>query len=275
MRCIRPEPWDGVDVMTEPCERCKRNDRTCTIPRPRPLGRKPGAVGRYRGVDKALRLMHSELRKARESSGVAQSIDGLSIIPESERDFLELLPLQTATSTYVAGANHMPVEENSRVVLPQHPPSFSTFSGDAPPEDAPQPLNNGASPQTISNPLGLLADASEAAQVLEVRSASPTTSPSAPDSSNYHASPAAGAGSDGLARCLLRRPGYVSLGLKLSNESLEHGLDTLFTAERQEYRYSHYFKPPASDPARDTGPDVDPIDLGLISMDTAYYLFPM
>lgn len=274
MRCIRPGPWDDVVGVTEPCERCKRNERTCIIPPPRPLGRKPGAVGRYRGVEKALRLMHSELRKARESSGGAQSIDGFSILPNSEGDSLELLPLQNTTPTYNVGSSHMPVEEISQAVLPA---SISTFSAVAPLEDAaaPQTSNDEASPETISNPLGLLADASGAAQVLDLHSVSTTTSPSAPDSSNHHTSPTAGAGSHGLARSLLRRPGYVSLGLKLSNESLEHGLDALFATERQEYRYSHYFKPSDSHPIRDTGPDVDPIDLGLISIDTAYYLFPM
>jgi hypothetical protein len=238
------------------------------------LGRKPGAVGRYRGVEKALRLVHSELRKARETSGGAQNIDGFSILPNSDGDSLELLPLPNTTSTYNSGSNNIPVEEVSQDVLPD---SNSTFSGVVPMEDAaaPQTSNDEASPETISNPLGLLADASGAAQSLDLHSVASTTSPSAPDLSFHQTSPTAGAGSHGLARSLLRRPGYVSLGLKLSNESLEHGLDTLFATEKQEYRYSDYFKPSDSHTTRDTGPDVDPVDLGLICMDTAYYLFPM
>lgn len=277
MRCIRSESWDGVDVETEGCERCKRNGRTCTIPRPRPKGRTPGALGRYRGVEKALRMMHSELRKVRESSGGARSTEGFSNLPSNERELLELLPLQSATPTYPVGLSPMPTEEISHAVLNSPVSIFPTAV--APLDDAdPQPSNDEASPQStrsISNPLGLLADASEAVQLLNIHSESTTTSLSAPDSSSYHASPTVAAGSRGLARYLLRRPGYVSLGLKLSNESLEYGLDALLVPERQEYRYSHYFKPPGSNKTRDTGPDVDPVDLGLISMDTAEYLFQM
>jgi hypothetical protein len=207
-------------------------------------------------------MMHSELRKAPGSLEGAQRISGCSVLPNNGGDFLELLPLKTSTSTYNAGSSHVHGDRVPEAVLA-----------------ALQPSNNQASPQiggeAISNPLGLLADASGAAQALELQSVSTTTSPSSPESSNYSASPAAGAESRGLARYLLRRPGYVSLGLKLSNDSLEQGLDALLAAGRREYRYSHYFKPAKSDPKRDTGPDLDPIDLGLVSMDTANYLFPM
>lgn len=275
MRCIRPESRDGESGVAEPCERCKRNDRTCTIPRPRPLGRKPGAVGRYRGVEKALRLMHSELGKARRSLGGAQSFEGFSILPNGQGDSLELVPLQSTTPTHGSGSGHMPELDISEPALP--PASVPTLSNSAPlstqlsnhqDQGSLQQQDNG----TITNPLGLLADVSGAAQALELQSVSTKTSPSVQETSNYST---AVPGPRGLASYLLCRPGYVSLGLKLSKETLEHGLDALFTTERQEYQHSHYFRPAESNPTRDTGPDVDPIDLGLISMDTAYYLFPM
>lgn len=290
MRCIRPESRDGDNGVPEPCERCRRHDGICTIPRPRPLGRRPGAVGRYRGVEKALRLMHSEVGKARQLSGGGQSFEGFSIIPNSQGDFLELVPLQSAGLTYSAGPSrisegespsydagqsHMPEEEISEPVLP--PTSIPLISNINPLSEAAagQPPKQVVSPQqqgheSISNPLGLLADVSGAAQALELQST--PTPPSVQDSSNYAT---ARSGSRGLARSLLHRPGYVSLGLKLSKETLEQGLDALFTAERMEYPHSHYFRAAEPNMTRDTGPDVDPVDLGLISMDTANYLFPM
>jgi hypothetical protein len=278
MRCVRPEVRDSPTGVTEPCERCKRNDRTCTIPSPRPLGRKPGAVGRYRGLEKALHLMRSELRKAQELSGDTQSIEEFSIISNSEGDFLDdLPPFQNATQTDDFGSRHIQGKDMTDAVLPA---PISMYSSVGPVKKAAPQQSHDQAPlqkdhETISNPLGLLVDASGAAQPLDRPYLSATTQLSGPDSSNCHTSPASATVSNGLARYLLCRPGYVSLGLKLSSESLENGLDTLLTAERPQYRYSHYFKPPDSNLTRDTGPDVDPIDLGLISMDTAYYLFPM
>ena len=95
------------------------------------------------------------------------------------------------------------------------------------------------------------------------------------DSVHSHQSSSYSSGS-WLARRLLSRPGYVSLGLQTSRASLEQGLEAVFTAATEsEYRHLNYFKPPGSGPSRDVGPDLDPVDLGLVTMEEAYYLFPM
>jgi hypothetical protein len=131
--------------------------------------------------------------------------------------------------------------------------------------------------ETISNPLGLLADASGTAQALDRQSQASTTSPlSAPEPSpRQQASPSALSEPHGLARYLLRRPGYVSLGLNMGSDCLEQGLDALFAPRGESHQYFNYFKSTDESPTLDTGPDVDPVDLGLISMDDAYYLFSM
>jgi hypothetical protein len=131
------------------------------------------------------------------------------------------------------------------------------------------------SQEPISNPLALLADASDAAQALEPLSSPARTSPASNDAPSttqlMHGLTADG----GFGRRLLRQPGYVSLGLQLDRESLEQGLDALLAPRENESRYSNYFKSPARMPLRDIGPDLDPVDLGLVTMKEAYYLFPM
>lgn len=125
--------------------------------------------------------------------------------------------------------------------------------------------------EPISNPLALLADASDAARALERHSLSADHTP---NSMGRLSAQGDNVNSQSLGR-LLRRPGYVSLGLQLSRESMEHALDALLTPLPSVDRYSNYFKRPVQDSLRDVGPDVDPVELGLITMEEAYYLFPM
>ena len=125
--------------------------------------------------------------------------------------------------------------------------------------------------EPISNPLALLADASDAAQALELNSISANPSPG----TNEPSSAAHLSSSQSIGRQLLHRPGYVSLGLTLNRDTLEAGIDTLVGPSEHPYRYSNYFKSSPQVPLRDVGPDVDPVDLGLVTMDEACYLFPV
>lgn len=115
-----------------------------------------------------------------------------------------------------------------------------------------------ANREPVSNPLALLADASDAA----------------PPSSLFEPGQGESSPGPGIGWHLLQQPGYISLGLQLSRDSLESGLDALFGPSRQPYRLQ-YFRPPDTSPPRDVGPDLDPVELALISMEEAYTLFPM
>ncbi|KAH8898632.1 hypothetical protein GQ53DRAFT_741939 [Thozetella sp. PMI_491] len=77
-----------------------------------------------------------------------------------------------------------------------------------------------------------------------------------------------------LACALLRRPGYVSLGLNLRRDILEEGLDSLFTHASQSRNIPTLFaSSSSSSQARDLGPNLDPVNLGLVSMDEVCRLF--
>ncbi|KAJ5919291.1 hypothetical protein N7466_010234 [Penicillium verhagenii] len=126
--------------------------------------------------------------------------------------------------------------------------------------------------EPISNPLALLADASDAARALEPHSISADNTPHSMGETSGQGDNLVGTGSLGR---LLRRPGYVSLGLQLSRDSMENALDALLTPTHNVDRYSNYFKRPVQESLRDIGPDVDPVDLGLVTMEEAHYLFPI
>lgn len=72
---------------------------------------------------------------------------------------------------------------------------------------------------------------------------------------------------------LLHRPESVSPGLQLDREVLQQGIDALFTLVDTGNRYLNYFKSLSRMFVRDVGPDVDPVDLGLVTMEEAYCLF--
>lgn len=123
--------------------------------------------------------------------------------------------------------------------------------------------------EPMSNPLALLAFASGAAQASEVRPMSVDTLPS-PTSRRQQTSEHGK--SEGHR--LLHRPGYVSLGLQLDRASLVQGLDNLLACPGTGHQSLDYFKR-TNDRQRDVGPDLDPVELGLVTMDDANYLFPM
>ncbi|KAH8650657.1 hypothetical protein BGZ60DRAFT_498478 [Tricladium varicosporioides] len=130
---------------------------------------------------------------------------------------------------------------------------------------------------TMSNPLGLVAAASGAAQALERESmASKAPSRSVIDFSTSQKTGDGATRPGGLGSLLLRRPGYISLGLTLNLDILENGLDHLFApGDNRIYANLDYFKAPGTPLKLDTGPDLDPVDLGLISMNEARALFPI
>jgi hypothetical protein len=286
MRCIRP-----TDQGTgEPCERCRRNKRACTIPEARPLGRRHGATGRYHGLEKAYRRMQAELKKAQmrgEMQGVSaagattveaaieetlQDLPGLpDMVDVSEIPAVQDIPDFTETTEFdVSDVTDVPAITDVPGI-PNVPPN--TRDSREPgiiadlPTDLVSPVHADPEPdpEPMSNPLALLADASsDAAQALVEATGDVNVNANANVHSNI-----------GVGRRLLRRPGYVSLGLRLSRDTLEQGLDALFAPMPAARSHANYFKRPQCAPLRDVGPDVDPVDLGLVMMDEAATLFPL
>lgn len=76
-----------------------------------------------------------------------------------------------------------------------------------------------------------------------------------------------------LARTLIRRPGAVSLGLTLDRRSLEEGIESLFQFKNPVAQTENFFTERKTARERDVGPDLDPIDLGLVSAEETRYLF--
>ncbi|RAK85945.1 hypothetical protein BO79DRAFT_200061 [Aspergillus costaricaensis CBS 115574] len=107
--------------------------------------------------------------------------------------------------------------------------------------------------EPVSNPLALLADASSAAQPLTPSLDLPCTTSGGP--------------------VLLQHSVYASLGLQLSRHTLEEGLSAIYDTTLPILSQSNYFRPPDADPSRDVGPDLDPIELGLLSLEDAQNLF--
>ncbi|KAJ5703342.1 hypothetical protein N7493_011731 [Penicillium malachiteum] len=268
MRCIRTKIDTPRGRIPAPCERCARTNRTCMIPEPRPLGRKKGARGRYQGFDKAVRKLRSELRKAKME-------------PEAER-LEEMVHIPSESSEPSRPNGSISGEQAADTIPSSHIYTYHASDLDNTSilegisrQNLPRASVNRASlyhpnSEPISNPLALLADASDAARALQPHTKSTNTigdhngEPSARDEIN----------TGGLGR-LLRRPGYVSLGLQLSRDSLESALDTLLIPTQNTDRYSNYFKRPTQGLLLDVGPHVDPIELGLITVDEAHHLFPI
>ncbi|CAK7200135.1 hypothetical protein SEUCBS139899_002825 [Sporothrix eucalyptigena] len=286
MRCIRPADQGAG----EPCERCRRNKRACTIPEARPLGRRHGATGRYHGLEKAYRRMQAELKKAQMRGGmqdvsvagtttveaaIEETLQGLPSLPDmvdaSEIPAIQDIPDFTETIEFdVPDAKDLPAITDVPGV-PNVPPNTRDSREPGIMADLPIDLVSPVQadpepdPEPMSNPLALLADASsDAAQALVETTGDVNVS----TNDNVHSN-------IGVGRRLLRRPGYVSLGLRLSRDTLEQGLDALFAPMPTARSHANYFKRPQCAPLRDVGPDVDPVDLGLVTMDEAATLFPL
>lgn len=277
MRCSRSGTGNGANDNDSSCDRCKRHNRPCKVPTPCRAGRKPGSRGRYQGVEKAVRKIQAELRKSKASSG--EPAQDLLDLTNGGEDFLELILSNTNAS------NQSQTTETSHC-LPQASPVTSPTSSAVLYRPAPQvalhPIaqsqNESRSPhqgsESVTNPLGLVADACDEAQTFnQLESATPSSLPRNSEPLDPLTSRIGEVDSSNRASLLLSRPGYVSLGLKLDRPILEQALGTLLNRELPICQYSGYFKTSEASKDRDTGPDLDPIDLGLLSMDEAQYLF--
>ncbi|CAG8406724.1 unnamed protein product [Penicillium salamii] len=268
MRCIRTSDY-GEESSTEPCQRCRSTNRICKIPEPKRLGRRPGALGRYHGIEKAYRKIQSELKKTKSPRSDTDSDQG-AIFEVGDEPILDSLlssqPVEAVEPTQTPFEQE-PEGSCTHVSSPEAPgPQQIELLADVIPQSSHEP---------VSNPLALLADASDVLQSLEPNTISNTTL-STSEQAPYvtHTSASLGNGL-GFNRELLHRPGYVSLGLKLSRDKLQAGIDALIHSPENPCFYSNYFATPQLLPLRDVGPEFDPVDLGLVTMDEACYLFPV
>jgi hypothetical protein len=218
--------------------------------------------------------MQAELKKARVSTDKASEI--ASVSPRRhETEMVNLLmsnmrelPAETRTSGHQKPPSPRPSTVNSNrptASEPNQSPNVITSPF------APEIITSHVNLEPVSNPLALMAEAAGAAQALETQASPTNLSPA----SNFESVPGELSPGEGIGRYLLHRPGYVSLGLHLDRKVLESGIDALFAPTMDSDRYSNYFQSPDVNPPRDTGPDLDPVDLGLVSMEEAYALFPM
>ena len=74
---------------------------------------------------------------------------------------------------------------------------------------------------------------------------------------------------------LLQHSVYASLGLQLGRDTFEEGLGAIYDPTPPIHSHSNYFRPPDANSPRDVGPDLDPIELGLLSLENAHSLFSM
>lgn len=217
--------------------------------------------------------MQSELKKAKTShTGENDEMD--NFVP-SEEPILDLLFSNHPTETTHSAQTLLQLGSEGSCA-PCYSSTVPIVQDDEPLANLVSPVfRSGELPQShrepISNPLALLADASDAAQALELHSIFTGPSPG----TNEPSSAAHSSASQSIGCQLLHRPGYVSLGLKLGRDTLEAGIDTLVGSSEHPYRYPNYFKSSPQVTLRDVGPDVDPVDLGLVTMDEAGYLFPV
>ncbi|RAQ40893.1 hypothetical protein AFGD_007170 [Aspergillus flavus] len=253
MRCARPSrPEDS----SEPCDRCRRNGRTCSIPPSQPLGRRPGAVGRYQGLEKACRQMKEHLKRGRASGNSSQDVNN---IQNAEKEVFDLLLSKMQSNE---GQSHRPT--NGKAANVQAASSNPVVTESTTIKQAGITSHVGHDP--VSNPLALLVAASGAIQSESVSNTPISTVESTDEGPTPYLTSIGN---------LIERSTYVSLGLQLSSESLQSGLDALFAAPTSNPKCTDYFRPPDDGPPRDVSPDLDPVELGLISMEEAYHLFPI
>ncbi|KAL3482953.1 hypothetical protein BJX62DRAFT_231319 [Aspergillus germanicus] len=268
--CEALQGHENHDSPSEPCDRCKRTSRSCEIPKSRPLGRRRGALGRYRELEKAYRKLQAEARKANVSHGLGEISDPVPL---------------TVDEGLQVGVEHFLTDQSS----PSGHPGLSPTGGDRADRESTflglelrtvetviqaddrEDVQGQVDPaqEPMSNPLALLAYASDAAQASET---SPT-SVNALTSPEPRRGPGCKKGESEGHR-LLHRPGYVSLGLQLDRASLVQGLDTLLDSIDAGHQGLDYFKR-TKVRQWDIGPDLDPVELGLVTMEDAHYLFPM
>ncbi|EED15888.1 hypothetical protein TSTA_010060 [Talaromyces stipitatus ATCC 10500] len=226
--------------------------------------------------------MKSELRKAKVSADGAHRIQEITKQAEAEGeteilnmilgDIVDLSELRFAdhhTNTMGTRDNHEAQTESVGGDAPTVGPQLESFPSQPIHILRPQPQQDqDIDREPINNPLALLADASGAAQKLCRKGMTSTLSPAS------HADSSTSNGTISSSGSALAR--YISLVLRLNRASLEQGLEALFTdPSESDYRRLDYFKPPNTETPRDVGSDIGPVDLGLVTMDEACYLFPM
>ncbi|GLI75631.1 hypothetical protein PoHVEF18_003893 [Penicillium ochrochloron] len=227
--------------------------------------------------------MQAELKKARLSTDKPSEIASVSPA-QDETEIIDLM-MSNMHQNDQSQVDWEPSAEN-RPSGHQNPlsPSSSMLNTNRPPASepahspnvttspfAPETITSHVNLEPVSNPLALMAEAAGAAQALETQAGPTNLSPA----SNHESVSGELSACEGMGRYLLHRPGYVSLGLHLDRKVLESGIDALFASPTESDRYSNYFRSPDTNPPRDTGPDLDPVDLGLVSMEETYALFPI
>jgi hypothetical protein len=221
--------------------------------------------------------MQSELKKSNVPHAT-ENVDQIDHLDPGEQTISELLLPSHPPETAVPGQSS-PVIGDGNSYVPCFCPGYSTVPGEETRIDLVSTFRSGNIHQTnqepISNPLALLADASDAAQALEMYPTSQNNLPELSHESSATTSPTTQVNDTSLGRQLLLQPGYVSLGLKLDREALARGLDAILAPSVVEPRYSNYFNSLPRAPLRDVGPDIDPVDLGLVTMEEACHLFPL
>lgn len=268
MKCTRAEPQGGMVILRDPCERCKNTNRTCKIPEPRPLGRRRGALGRYRGFEKAYRKLQSEAKKAKSLHGVDDIYEAFHLPAVEEPALESLLPYESASHSRFSSTTDDKVTGTRYFGALVRLPGETVTRVDHEEESQ-------SNQEPMSNPLALLAYVSDAAQISETSPVSTVTLPTLNSQASMRKPQACRETGESEGFRLLHRPGYVSLGLQLSRASLVQGLDTLLAPVDCEYQSLDYFKWRTRAYQRDVGPDLDPVDLGLVTMEEANYLFPM
>ena len=275
MRCVRTQP-----AAAGPCDRCTHNGRSCFIPRPQKLGRKRGSAGRYQGVDRALRNLRLALKKgegqtATEKSKTFEAVsellndETLTVSHGSSKD----TPSQTSFMTVSSGNISDWTTDASRIA---HPPYALENHGIQRAQDVPVSSRDPSNQRNIkSNPLWLIADASREAlaaaashrqsQTLPCRASSHLSEDAQPSSGNCL----------NMSRYLLNTLTCVPLGLKLDSQVLEEGLEAALTTPRRQSATLEYFKYRDVNRFPDTGPDLDPIEQGLVTIQEAQELFSM
>lgn len=265
MKCTRTAPQEHENSLSEACDRCKRTNRPCKVPESRPLGRRRGALGRYRGLEKAYRKLQAEAKKANLSHGLEEVYDSVALPTDENLAFDSFLTNESDPPRFSATS-----EARAAPGTPFLGPEVRT-PGTVIQADHREDVEVQVEPtqEPMSNPLALLAFASDAAQATETSPASVNalTSPASRRQSDRQRGETEG-------HRLLHRPGYVSLGLQLDRASLVEGLDTLLDSADAGYQALDYFKRTGVR-QRDVGPDLDPVELGLVTMEDAHHLFPM
>ena len=260
MKCTRKNAIQETTSTNQPCDRCQRVNRVCKIPEPRPRGRRRGARGRYQGFEKAARKLRSEMRKA----NIKSDVENIQALVDGQ------IQDQPVNIPAIQESPHLPSPSPDSRALAS--PILNDHRG-LTHEDCSFASHLHRFNEPISKPLALLADASDAARASE---------PSRPEGGQGIGHPELLEGTsveprleNGKLGRILGRRGYGSLGLQLDQKTLEQGLDHLLAPIPHETRYANYFNSKTQESPRDVGSDVDPVDLGLVTMDEAHYLLSL